>query len=228
MEVDVSHDRWRDELHQERNDTGRLVALLSRGVPTDGLQLAGTALLAAVPHDDISDLIADLAVSLHARGWLGDVELATALTDRDAGCPSSLIAINIDPDDLADLVDAPPSSESYLDLTSGVVWPGEIIDLGQGPDDLDPDDARRWLFVGGEGSRLAYADIERFIATVEPEALSAKLREAITGKQPFKAFLAVLQRHDAQFTSWHRHRDDARVGRARHWLAEHGFEPTST
>ena len=109
-----------------------------------------------------------------------------------------------------------------------MVWPGEIIDLDQGPDDLDPDDASRWLFVGGEGSRLAYADIERFIATVEPDALSAKLREAITGKHPFKAFLAVLQRHDEQFTNWHRHRDDARIGRARQWLAEHGFEPTRT
>ena len=194
----MSHDRWRDEMHQSLNDTGRLVALLGRGVPTDGLQLAGTALLGAGPHAGISDVIADLAASLQVRGWLGDVELATALTDRAAGRPGSLIAINVDLDDLADAVDAPPSSESYLDLTSGVVWPGEIIDLGDGPDDLDPMDASRWLLVGGEGSQLAYADMERFITIVEPEALSAKLREAIAGKHPFKAFLAVLQRHDAQ------------------------------
>lgn len=224
----MSHDRWRDELHQTQTDAARLVALLQRGVPADGLQLAGSALLRAGSHARLSDVIADVAVSLHARGWLGDGELATALTDRVASRPSSLNAIDVDLDDLADLIDAPPSSESYLDLTSGVVWPGEIIDLGQGPDDLDPMDTGRWLLVGGEGSHSAYADMERFIATVEPEALRTKLREAITGKHPFKAFLAVLQRHDAQFTSWHRHRDDARTGRARHWLAEHGFEPSRT
>ena len=221
----MSHDRWRDELHQARTDPGRLVALLSRGAPTDGLQLAGTAILAAGPTADFDDVIADLASKLHDRGWLGDVELATVLTERAAGRPSSLTALDVDLGDLAELVDAQPSSESYIDLRSGAVWPGEIIDLGEGPDDLDPGDASRWLFVGGEGSQGAYADMERFISTVESDALGVKLREAIAGKHPFKAFLNVLQRNDEQFTSWHRHRDDARIGRARHWLAEHGFEP---
>ena len=137
-------------------------------------------------------------------------------------------ALAVDLDDLADVIDGNTSCESYIDLSSGVVWPGEIVDRGQGPDDFDPGDASRWLFVGGAGSRLAYADMERFIATVEPDALSVKLRDAINGKHPFKAFLTVLQRHDEQFTSWHRHRDDARIGRARHWLAERGFEPART
>ncbi len=221
----MSHDRWRDELHQARTDSSRLVVLLSRGAPTDGLQLASTAILAAGPSADFDGVIADLASRLHDRGWLGDVELATALTNWAAGLPSSLTALSIDLDELAELVDAQPSSESYIDLRSGAVWPGEIVDLGEVPDDLDPGDASRWLFVRGEGSQRAYADMERFIAAVEPDALSVKLREAITGKQPFKAFLSVLQCNDDQFTSWHRHRDDARIGRARHWLAEHGFEP---
>ena len=224
----MSHDRWRDELHQARTDPGRLVALLSRGAPTDGLQLAGTAILAAGPTADFDDVIADLASKLHDRGWQGDVELATVLTERAAGRPSSLTALGVDLGDLAELVDAQPSSESYIDLRSGAVWPGEIIDLGEGPDDLDPGDASRWLFVGGEGSQRAYADMERFISTVESDALGVKLLEAIAGKHPFKAFLNVLQRNDEQFTSWHRHRDDARIGRARHWLAEHGFEPGRT
>jgi hypothetical protein len=215
-------------LHQARNDAERLVALLSRGAPTDGLQLAGTAILTAGVTADFDEVISDLASKLHDRGWLGDVELATALTERVAGRPSALTSLAVDLDDLAELLDAQPSSESYIDLSSGAVWPGEIIDLGEGPDDLDPGDASRWLFVRGEGSQRAYADMERFIATVEPEPLGVKLREAITGKQPFKTFLNVLQRNDDQFTSWHRHRDDARIGRARHWLAAHGFEPART
>lgn len=221
----MSHDRWRDVLYQARTDPDRLIALLSRGAPTDGLQLAGTAILAAGPTADFNEVISDLASRLHARGWQGDVELATALTERAAGRPSSLTALAVDLDDLAELVDAQPSSESYIDLETGAVWPGEIIDLGEGPDDLDPGDVSRWLFVRGNGSQRAYADMERFIATVKPDALGVKLREAITGKHPFKTFLNVLQRHDDQFTSWHRHRDDARIGRARHWPAEHGFEP---
>ena len=224
----MSHDRWRDELHEARSDRGRLVALLSHGVPTDGLQLAGSALLAAGPSAEFGDVIAELVESLRDRGCLGDVELATALTERAVGRPSSLTALAVDLDDLADVIDGNTSSESYIDLSAGVVWPAEIIDLGQGPDDLDPADTSRWMFVGGEGSQLAYADMERFIATVEPDALSVKLREAINGKHPFKGFLAVLQRHDEQFTSWHRHRDDARIGRARHWLAERGFAPART
>lgn len=220
----MSHDRWRDELHQARADRARLVAMLSRGAPLDGLQLAGSAILAAGTSADLDEVVAELASRLHDRGWLGDAELATALTERAAGRPNSLTALAVDLDELAELVDALPSSESYIDLETGAVRPGEIIDLGEGPDELDPGDASRWLFVRGEGSQRAYADMECFIATVEPDALSAKLREAITGRQPFKAFLNVLRRHDDQFTSWHRHRDDARIGQARHWLAERGFE----
>jgi hypothetical protein len=74
----------------------------------------------------------------------------------------------------------------------------------------------------------AYGDMERFIATIESEPLSNRLRQAISGKAPFKTFLATLQRDDDQFTRWHRHRDDARLGRARHWLAEHGYTPTAS
>jgi hypothetical protein len=103
--VDVSHDRWRDELHEARSDRGRLVALLSHGVPTDGLQLAGSALLVSGPSAEFSDVIADLASSLRDRGCLGDVELATALTERAAGRPSSHTALAVDLDDLADVID---------------------------------------------------------------------------------------------------------------------------
>ena len=92
-------------------------------------------------------------------------------------------------------------------MVSGAVWPGELFDVGQGPEDFDPDGADRWLRVVGEGSRAAFGDMERFIASVEPEAFRVRLRHAISGKTPFKAFLAALQRDDDHFTIWHRHRD---------------------
>jgi hypothetical protein len=84
------------------------------------------------------------------------------------------------------------------------------------------------LLVRGEGSTAAYGDMELFLATIESEPLGNRVRQAISGKAPFKTFLATLQRDDDQFTRWHRHRDDARLGRARHWLAEHGYTPTGS
>ena len=223
MEVDVSHDRWRDQLHDAGADAVRLAALFRSGIPSDGLQLAGSAVLATEPSSDLTAVVGDLVAALGQRGWIGDTELAVALIDYAEQRASELIQIGVDLDDLADVIDQPPSSESYIDLESGVVWPGELFDLDQGPDDFVTDDTGRWLLVRGEGSTAAYGDMERFIATVESEALSARLRQAISRKAPFKTFLATLQRDDDQFTSWHRHRDDARMGRARHWLAEHGY-----
>ncbi len=199
--------------------------MFSSGVPSDGLQLAGAAVLAAAPSTDLTAVIDDLAAALRQRGWIGDTELAIALSDHAEQRPSELIPIGVDLDDLADVIDQSPASESYIDLETGAVWPGELLDLDQGPDDFDPDDPGRWLIVSGEGSTAAYGDMERFIATVESEALGNRLRQAISGKAPFKAFLATLQRDDDHFTRWHRHRDDARAGRARHWLAERGYPP---
>jgi Uncharacterised protein family (UPF0158) len=170
-------------------------------------------------------VIGDLAAALRQRGWIGDTELAVALIDHAEQRASELIPIGVDLDDLAEVVDQSASSESYIDLESGVVWPGELLDFDQGPDDFDPDDAGRWLLVSGEGSTAAYGDKERFIATVESDALRDRLGQAISGKAPFKAFLATLQRDDDQFTNWHRQGNDARMGRARHWLAEHGYTP---
>ena len=222
----MSHDRWRDQLHDAGADPARLAALFEPGIPSDGLQLAGSAVLPTTPSTDLTTVIGHLVAALRQRGWIGDTELAGALIDHAEQRVSVLVPIEVDLDDLADVIDQPPSSESYIDLESGAVWPGELLDIDQGPDDFDPDDVARWLLVRGEGSRAAYGDMERFIERVEPDALSARLRQAISGKAPFKSFLATLQRDNDQFTSWHRHRDDARLGRARHWLAGHGYIPT--
>ena len=169
----MSHDRWRDQLHDAGADAVRLAALFRSGIPSDGLQLAGSTVLATEPSSDLRAVVGDLVAALGQRGWIGDTELAVALIDYAEQRASELIQIGMDLDDLADVIDQPPSSESY-------------IDLDQGPDDFDPDDTGRWLLVRGEGSTAAYGDMERFIATVESEALSARLRQAISRKAPFK------------------------------------------
>ncbi len=222
----MSHDRWRDQLHETRANTSSLSAFLEHGVPENGLQIAGSATLATPPSTDLTQGTTAIAAALRERGWVGDAELAEALNDHAQQRTSELVPIAVDLDDLAEAIDQSAGSESYIDVESGAVWPSELLDLGQGPDDFDPDHADRWLLTVGEGSMAAYGDMERFIAAVELEALRVRLRQAISGKAPFKAFLAALQRDDDQFTNWHRHRDDARLGRARHWLAEHGYTTT--
>ncbi|MEO5724946.1 MAG: hypothetical protein ABIQ39_05700 [Ilumatobacteraceae bacterium] len=219
----MSHDRWRYQLREAGKDSALLVVFLRSGVPSDGLQLAGSVTLARPSSADLGEIIESLAVQLAERRWLGDIELADPLIDHLNGRASDLIPIAVNLEDLADVIDQPQSSESYIDLESGVVWPGELFDVGQEPDGFDSDDADRWLLVRGEGSRAPYRDMERFILTVEPVALRDRLQVAISGKAPFKTFLATLQRDDDHFTVWHRYRDDARLGRARHWLADNGY-----
>ena len=222
----MSHDRWRDQLRETRVNAS-LAALLKHGVPENGLQIAGSAILATTPSSDLAEVTASVRSALRERGWVGDSELAELLNDHAQQCASALVPIAVDLDDLAEAIDQTAGTESYIDVESGAVWPGELFDIGQGPEDFDPDDAGRWLLIVAEGSRAGFGDMERFIASVEPEALRGRLRQTIAGKAPFKAFLAALQRDDDQFTIWHRHRDDARMGRARHWLAEHGYTPAS-
>ena len=223
----MTHDRWRDQVRDARVNASSLVAILEHGVPENGLQIAGSAILATTPLSHLTEVTASIAAALRERGWVGDSELAEALNDRVQHRATALVAIAVDLDDLAEVIDQSAGSESYIDVNSGAVWRGDLFDAGQGPEDFDPDDAGRWLLIVGEGSRAAYGDMERFVASVEPEALRGRLQQAIAGKAPFKAFLAALQRDDDQFTIWHRHRDDARMGRARHWLAEHGYTPAS-
>ncbi len=65
--------------------------------------------------------------------------------------------------------------------------------------------------------------MERFIDTIDNPGLASRLRDAISRPKGFRRFKTELGRHDDEYTRWHRFRDDARLGRARAWLAEHGY-----
>ena len=67
--------------------------------------------------------------------------------------------------------------------------------------------------------------MERFAATITDVALSEWVADALGGAGAFRRFRSALERYPDEFTRWHRYRDDARLGRARAWLAEHGYEP---
>jgi hypothetical protein len=68
--------------------------------------------------------------------------------------------------------------------------------------------------------------MEDFITTVTDPRLAGRLHDAIAGTGAFRRFHDELSRNEAEYTRWHRWRDDRRLGRARAWLAEHGYRST--
>ncbi len=124
-----------------------------------------------------------------------------------------------------DALDESEATCSFIDLQTGMVWPADLIDFDQGPTDFDPDDETRWLAVTGLGSRAAWRLMESFTATIDDQRLKSQLEQAINSPDAFRRFMTTLERHADQFTRWHRYRNDAGLGQARHWLANHGYRP---
>lgn len=219
----MSRDVWSTQLRVAGDDATTVVRLLAGGAPDDALQLAGQAVLRCSPSSDLVAIVATLAGSLFKRAWVGDAELIAELQQLRDGTTSALSLVLVDLDDLGEALDQSPASESYIDLINGIVWPGELFEVGQKPDDFDADDSKRWLPVVGAGSTAAYAVMARFIATIENPGLASRLRAEISGPKAFRRFQTELSRHDDEYTRWHRFRDDARLGHARAWLADRGY-----
>ncbi|MGD9796477.1 MAG: UPF0158 family protein [Acidimicrobiia bacterium] len=209
----MGHDRWREQLRMTSSDTVALAALLAGGLPSDGLQHAGSAVLAHAGEPTLEVIVTNLVAELRDRDWNGDEELAVDLEQRRAGQPSALTPIGVSLEDLAEVLDESPGHESFLDLASGAVWPAALFEVDQGPEDFDPDDSQRWLLVRGEGSHEAYRDMERFIATVSDPRLAARLRDAINGPGAFGRFRSAIDDESAELTRWHRFSDDSSLGR---------------
>ena len=219
----MSRDAWLTQLRLAGNDASAVGRLLADGAPDDGLQHAGQAVLRCVASTGLNTIPTALVESLSQRGWSGDPELIAELEHVRNGTTPELSLLPVDLDDLGEALDQSPASESYIDLANATVWPGELFDIGQGPDDFDADDSHRWLPVVGAGSKAAYAVMERFIATIDSPGLASLLLDTISGSGAFRRFQTELSGHDDQYTRWHRFRDDARLGRARAWLANHGY-----
>ncbi len=222
----MSRDDWLRQLRRAGNDAAAVERILSEGAPDDGLQHAGQAVLHCSPSSELTAAVAALIGSLSHRGWPGDSELIAELEHVRDGTASALLLLPVGLDEVGDALDQSAASESYIDLTNGTVWPGALFDAGQEPEDFDADDSKRWLPVVGAGSKAAYAVMERFIDTIDSPTLATRLLDTIHGSGAFRRFQAELSRHDDQYTRWHRFRDDARLGRAREWLADHGYRST--
>ena len=221
----MAHDEWRASLRINHDNPTGLAAALTE-VPGDGLQHAGNAIIGHLTDPALRTIATDLVAALTDRDWDGDLELADALRRHLTNTASTLTPVPVDLEELGEALDETPGVESLLRLDTGTVWPGQLLDLGEQPDGYDPEDPGRWLPFAGEGSDGAYQDMERFTATLADSAAAAALHKSLGGKGAFARFRGALDRYPEHLTAWHRFSDDARLGRARAWLTDQGYEPT--
>ena len=114
----------------------------------------------------------------------------------------------------------------YLDLTTGAVWPIELVEDGQveGLDPYGDPDPQLWLDVPGEGSRDAYRDMADFTAELTDPRVRGDLAAALDGKGAFRRFQAALDRHDTYRVRWRVFFTERLAGRARVWHADKGYD----
>ena len=227
----MAHDDWRKGLRVAvaQHDADAIARLLDERLPDEGLQHAGDAVLGALaadPHvaQGVATRIAD---ALRKRRWDGDEELADAIDTLLGRRATTLAPLDLDLELIADALTEPAGSVGYLDLHTGFVTTEAMLDNGDPDEDKDREDRGRWLPVAGEGSDAPYRDMRQFIATVPDPRLAQRLTDAINGCGAFRRFYGVIATAPGEHTRWQRYSDDARLGRARRWLADHGYRPTT-
>ncbi len=218
----MSRDVWLKQLRIAGADTRSIEDVLTDDVPVDGLQHAGSALLRAEASDVLVTMARSLIEALGDREWTGDTELIAELEHYAHHTAPDLIALPVALDELGEALDQSAGSESFIDVNNGALWPAQLFDVDQGPVDFDPA-SDRWLLVVGLGSQPAYETMRRFVAMIHQPDLASRLTDALGGSGAFRRFHTELSRHEREYTRWHRFRDDARLGRARAWLAERGY-----
>ena len=227
----MGHDRWIDDLRAARADPAALAELLSAELPYDGLQHAGDAVLAARFDDTdaaLAKITTELIEALRARSWDGDDVLAAVLEHDPAAPSAELTPVDVDLEELADALAENTGSEGFIDLHDGQVWTETVIEASRdaGVLEIEFDDPSRWLTVVGQGPAAPYRTMQRFIATVDDHDTVGRLTDAIDGKGAFRRFYTQLQRYPDLLTRWHRFNNDTRLGHARQWLADEGYQPS--
>ena len=114
--------------------------------------------------------------------------------------------------------------------TVSALWPEPAIEYAAEVGEEDPDkadDPNRWLWVDSEGSRPGYRDMEWFISDIDDPEVADRLSIAISGPGAFRRFRDTLSRWPDLFARWQAFSDDRQRGRARAWLADEGYAPST-
>jgi hypothetical protein len=143
------------------------------------------------------------------------------------GAELVLRALPVDLEELSGLLEGDPAwGGGRIDLATGECWPA-VVDTEASWDDDGPEDedAQRWLDVPCAGSRDAYRDMEDFITALDDQDLARFLSIAIQGSGAFRRFKDMLATSPDQLQRYWLFSAERQYGRARDWLADHGYRP---
>jgi len=213
-----------------RGDGPGVVAALAGEVPDAALQLTGDALLVALAQgvDGAAELAAAVSAALRQRCWEGDQELAEQLDAALGTAPAPLLRpLPVELEELSSVLEGDPTlTGGRLDLSTGeVLQESPMFDTSSDREDDEDDDPDRWLYIHSEGSRPGYDDMVAFLDTIEDDATAQRLAERLHGRGVFRRFRDGLA-GVGELERFHRFTDERSQGRARAWLADHGYRPS--
>ncbi|GAA1460874.1 YciI family protein [Nocardiopsis exhalans] len=189
---------------------------------------AGTAVLAALRagQPQAADTARRCVRELRERDWPGDGLLADAL-DRalvDEAADTELAPVPVDLEDLADAAGSGPVEEGAFDPVTGEVLPAAVLECDALPDGDELDWDR--LITVGSDSTDAYQDMADFTETVADADLRGRLRQQLDGRGAFRRFKNTVHGEGGDtLSSWTIFSEERGLGRARQWLADHGYRP---
>jgi len=121
-----------------------------------------------------------------------------------------------------------PTTESFLDLTSG-----HVVTIVAGDPEAPllkrtvSESIRNFLRIEPASSREQYRWMERFVTSVVDEQLRERLVISIDGKGAFRRFKDVLLAYPAERERWFSYRAELLHWHIHNWLAENSIEATT-
>lgn len=214
-----------------RGDVDTVVVLLRQYDALAVAHVAAPTLLAAaeLAHGPARALITGLLDRIHDRGWPGDHELLAEFERVLGGDDSALRPTPVDLDELAFHLDGPTDFDSgcMLELATGQLWPRDPEGMAGIEEPEDFDDPGAFVAVEGSGSAPGYGDMREFIEMVTDDVLAGRLRVAIQGAGAFRRFKDTLHRDEQWWGSWLTYSNERRLARARRWLSDAGYRPST-
>ncbi|MEV8523585.1 MULTISPECIES: UPF0158 family protein [unclassified Streptomyces] len=204
-----------------------LLALLRTHEVSAVLQQSGDALITAVCQGEpgARETAAEYTAALRERDWPGDEVLAAQLDTAVGGAVPALRVLHVDLEELSSLLEGDPAwGGGCLDLDTGACLPA-TLDAEELWDQENDEAPERWLRVPSAGSRDAYHDMEHYIVTLDDRDFAGFLSIAIQGPGAFRRFKDMLATSPQRQLRYWLFSAERQRGRARAWLADHGYRP---
>jgi hypothetical protein len=215
-----------------RGDVPAITAAIAGREIDDALQQVGIAVQVALEREP--DRVEAIAVSvlnrLSLRNLPGDDVLHEDLLARLRRTPVAARQVPVDLSELTEVLHGDPlEPEGALDLVTGAVYPGALLDEAMVGDDAvdvesEPD---RWLTLIRFESRDGWNDMAEFAARQTDPRLRDRLEAALEGKGAFRRFRDAAY-DEGVIEQWRLFGDDRAIGRARAYLAEQGVRACPT